>query len=81
MIDEHQPRRRFETRFAPLSVEERSYLEARQAVRDGRIAEHRDALDFQENLALWSAAKVSLAGAAVVATAAMLGLVWVYTKQ
>ena len=79
MLDEHQPRRRAETRFAPLSIEERSYL-AQQAVREGRIAEVRDQLDYEENMHLWSAAKVSLAGAAVVATAAMAGLVWVVNR-
>ena len=78
MVDEHQPRRRAETRFAPLSIEERAYL-AQQAVNEGRIAEVRDQFDWEDNVKLWRVTKATAAitGAAVVAATAFLALVWV----
>ena len=78
-FDEHARTRERVRGLAELSPEATAY-EVTKAIREGRMSQYRDQLDYEENMRLWSAAKVSLAGAAFVATAAMLGLAWVLNR-
>lgn len=74
--DEHARTRERVRGLSELSPEARSY-EVTKAIREGRMSQYRDQLDYEENMQLWSAAKVSLVGAAVVAAVAFAALVWV----
>lgn len=76
MVDEHHRTRERVRGLRELSPEAMAY-EVEQAIRQGRMSTLRDELDYQENMALYRAAKWSLASAAVVAAAAFLALVWV----
>lgn len=68
-LDEHQPRRRTETKFAPLSVEERSYLE------QSRTEEHVD--DSADRVAFAIIAMSGLVLLAGIAAAAWVAwLIW-----
>lgn len=78
-LDEHQRTAERVRGLRELSPEQTAY-NAERAIREGRMSQYRDALDLEENMHLWSAAKWSLASAAVVAAAAFAGLVWVVQR-
>jgi len=75
-LDEHQRTTERVRGIRELSPEATAY-EVTKAIREGRMSQYRDQLDYAENMALYRAAKWSLASAAVVAATAFLALVWV----